>query len=590
MSPRTSPLALGILLTLTPTTTSQDEGSIPVPPGPLGGQYSSIVAEDLDGNFSPEIAVLRTNPDRALIVFHNPDVTQDAVEVATGALDVCAYPVPDENGRARLLFTTATDVQTVTFVEDHYELGTISFPPSLVGATHLRVGLQGGVHYLFYLAADGKSFHRALAGGGGLSAPQHLGTLVPAVLDFVLLDCDADGLLDLGIMTANGVNVRPQSWEPPLLSRGGVFPGDAIAAVDVIEVGECLAWVTRASPTQAKLLLLHPTLGPAYPMLDLPSAANSSLVAADVDADGLEDLVVGRSESFADVLLQVAAPQYFDDTGEPIDMSAGGPTVSMGRLLCGDLFNDKNGNGNVLPGFAAMLPTLEVLQMLRATEPGPPQLPYPDYQGVTYASAWFPQCQSPNSGPSRWEIWTGTGWGSTGANALELIVRRQDGSLMHANALRHRRFWLVNGEIPASSVYFETILDDYEGSSTKYWAQIRPVLVDLSPDAEHPEYPMVPAEAVTLEVWRWSVLGMAGTCAALAELRLPSSLSPEVPICAREGSCGEWGCSVGWDPAFCDTFLGLPQQDPVTLIPSAVPKSKVPSSPGQLPIIPPFNE
>src|SRR5262245_32008940 len=94
-------LAPAALLVLAASAGAQASGGhVITNPQIVPGPYTSIVAGDLDGDLSPEIAAVR---DGSLIVYHDPDVNDLSTVVATGVLDVCYCPNANGNGHPGLL-------------------------------------------------------------------------------------------------------------------------------------------------------------------------------------------------------------------------------------------------------------------------------------------------------------------------------------------------------------------------------------------------------------------------------------------------------------------------------------------------------
>lgn len=573
----------------------------PIPPS-QPALYKTIVSGDLDGNLSPEVAVIHGTE---LVVFQNPDTSADTYSVATDAVDVCYWPTAGGPGAPGLLYTTPNGLAVATFDSGYdgtappYLVALISYP--LQGILRVRhVPDDGGQEKFFFLQSDAKSFHSAVASGGVIASPVFHFTLPGALTasDFVPLDyanSSGDPGIDLGISHSNGVNVRSQN-NVVYVARSAIYPGaDAIARVrhpSSAGMKDSLAWVTRLAGQIPNLLLFNPLFftpqNPAIyvkvPLSTSPSVLYASATAADVNGDGTEDVVIGRtiSEIRVQRLGSVASPLIFTGEQGTVDMShpAGSPTA-MGRIVCANLFNEFDGNDVARPGFAAMLTDLNGLRMAHNDElvfPGPPQVPppyNPDFDGVTYESARYRmdttcQAQSP-SDPllrARWTIGLAHGWGFVPlANHIELIVRRCPSGLtaLEPQALAHLIFQIPPGtyiheaEIPFLSGSNENQAAnwDTENLNSRYFAMVRPIQLNASGGLQR--------------AWRWSILGFSANCEAEPFL-LERQNGDALPI--SPWVCGDINCGIGFGGG--------------RLPPKAVPQSTLPTtSPNVLPIIPP---
>ncbi len=589
------------------------------------GSFTAIVAGDLDGNLTPEVAVIQGT---SLIVFQNPATSGESIVVATNALDVCYWPTAGGEGAPGLLYSTPSGLTVATFVNDgfyaSYDCEAIAYP--LHGATRIRYALDQGQEKLFFVGSDSKSFHTAAIVAGAITGPVLRFTLVPTVLDIVLLDYlnnGSDTGLDIGILHSNGVNIRSQGNDV-YLARSAMIPGDAIARVrhpSSAGMKDSLAWITRLTGELPNLLLFNPVfVTPQNPapyvkiLLSIdPSVRYASAAVADVDGDGIEDVLMGRTVSRIDVQ-RLGNPQtepVFVGPLGGVDMSfpLGSPTA-MGRILCANFFNEADSDDAGFNAFAAMLTDLNGLRLAHNYElefpDDPPQLPppyIPDFDTVTYESAMHraddpstPEndClpDAPPSPPSlpraRWEINLGLGWGlfppTNSPNYIELIVRRCPSGMTAPEpaALVHLIFEIdtssTDGDgtgIHHTKIAFhagtnENDADNWttEDLNSRYFAMVRPV--QLQGD---------PAAFKVIRAWRWSVLGMSAHCDGASWLAgrpgagEPISISPQV--CGDINNCG----------------LGLGGGEN-RLPPKAVPQSSIPaSSPNVLPIIndPPYN-
>jgi hypothetical protein len=620
-------LPLGNPLTLPALTlcaTAQAIGAqIPVDPVPIG-TYGAIAQGDLDGDMSPEIAVIRTDLDNSLLVFHNPDSTADVVTIASDVLDVCYVPVPDALGRHALLLTTEEGLRVARFdaASATYQVSTpAGHTVEMSEALLARHAFEGGASRIFFHAyiAQERRFYAVSFDGTDFGSQVYLGVgPVHPILDIAPLDYVAGGTLELAIQHANGLQIRaqatpPSTWGPALVGRAGVVSGDAITPIYIEEVGECLAWITRmsaSSPQNAKLILFHPSLlgSQGYPMVPLGDFQYGSASRADVDADGREDLVLGLTYAQVHVFLQLGAAPYFlpaPDLTPPMTLEGELPeSVEMGKLVCANLFNDRDSAGTALPGYAAMLPLENVLRMRPADGAriealgGSPQIT--DYASAELVCNAESDCDddpltAPVTAPS-WAVDLGGGWGDIPqANAIELTVRSQRYQFPWVQnvAFHHRRIWLPStpqNDLDGFDVDFgaASIRDECESEDVldTYYVMVRPI---------HVEGPLGtglvdPARHTDL-VWRWSVLGVTGasggvypqvnTGGVLQMRATPYNLLPEIELCP-EPLCGTW-----FDIPVTD-YLACPSSSIVggRIIPVAVPMSRVPSTaPGVLPML-----
>lgn len=588
----------------------------PIPPGPC----TAIVAGDLDGNLSPEVAVIQSNK---LIVFQNPDVSGAAFEVTSDVLDVCYWPTASGEGAPGLLYTTTGgDLGMAIFIDDElsgpYICGPVCYQ---LGATRIRYAVDQGQEKLFFVGSDSKSFYSAVIAGGAISAPDYLFTIGPTVLDFLLLDylnTGGDTGLDIGILHTNGVNIRTQG-NVIYIARAGLQPGDAIAAVrhpSSAQMKDSLAWITRLTGGVPHLFLFNPLFGtPEHPSpyLSIPvndaSAFYASAAAADVDGDGTEDVVMGRTDSWIDIqkLGNPASQPLFGELVPPVSMSTTGSPTPMAKIICAELFNETNPDDVPVPAFAAMLPEKNGLRLEHALPPppppppdpdDPPQIPpsqVPDFDAVTYESAMH-QTYSVETGcatsapatdapRAKWTIDLGHGWGLTSANYVELIVRRCPGTatVAETHALAHLIFPIDTTEADDSptdddtdgigfhntQITFHAGLGEnastnwtIEDLASRYFAMVRPIRLASPPNF-----------ASMNRAWSWEILGMSANCDASDWLQ------------GRPGA----GTPINIETEVCSTiFCHLDNRLP----PKAVPQSNIPESGANvLPVVydPPYN-
>jgi len=591
---------------------------VPPPPAP----YKTIVAGDLDRNLSLEVAVIHGND---LIVFQNPDTTSGSIVVASNALDVCYWPTGPFG--PCLLYTTSTGLAIATFYDDGHVAGydVDVIPYSLQGVLRVRyVPDDQGHEKFFFLGPDAKTFYSAIVASGTIANPPALlfalgGTL--AASDFVMLDYASgvnDPGLDFGILNNVGVTIRSQT-NIAYVSRSAIYPGatNAIAAVKHSITGwkDSLAWVTRLTGALPHLLLFNPNFytssNPAvYVKIPVSTSSNDfygSVTAADVDGNGTEDVVMGRTISKIDVQRLAQNPAgaggvFLGSIGH-VDMSypTGSPQTAMGNIVSGSIFNETTPNDptDTIPddipiaSFGAMLTDQNVLRVARNSElvfePGTSAVNGADFDYVKYESARHQTSgcltdEPANPPRAKWDIDLGSGWGiGPPATRLELIVRRCPPGWENPEpeALAHLIFPIdlstTDGDgagINCTVVRFIASALDNAGNAwmtedvdSRYFAEVRPVKLY--------NYPQ---EFTLQRAWRWSVIGMSASCNGYEFLL-------DQPGAGGTVDTDLFQCNGPFD---CILFLGGTS---TRHSPKAVPQSSIPvSSPNVLPVIPPPSE
>jgi hypothetical protein len=310
----------------------------------------------------------------------------------------------------------------------------------------------------------------------------------------------------------------------------------------------------------------------------------SSIAAADLDADGDDDLVLGATYwEELQVLMNVPVPPTITPpdwfTNIPgrvweVDMSLNGetdPVPSMGKVLCANFFNEWTDDELPLPSFAIALPGPNGLRLMPQFEstlyqdPSTPQgvETQNDFWEGSYTTAsriGSPTCATPPSPGTRshWTVTLGNGWGLTNATHLQMIVGTSTSDVEPLYYMESTT--QLNGAV--GSIAEEVIgfdgLEDYnddEDSIVRYFVQVRPVRKNASGEV--------------VRVWRWSILGMCATCDGFLWLMsLPGS--PTEPVNVYFETCD-------YDPSpLCPFPIQGGQPLSTRYVPSAVPQSRIP--------------
>ncbi|MSR62730.1 MAG: hypothetical protein EXS08_09845 [Planctomycetes bacterium] len=557
----------------------QSGNFIPSPPN-LTGLYHGIVSGDLNGDLSPEVAVIKGTK---LIVYPNADVGNDSIVVASDAIDVCYSPDAAGLGHPGLLYTTASGLKRLTVapgvpvepgvpVPDVYSVQLISSSPLWLGAPLIRssagVG-QGPGQGLIGVKSDERTFFSAYSAGSGFELPATIFSLNSTLYarDIVLLDWNGlpDGKKEIGIRHSNGIQIRDQAGAY-LLARNAITPGDAIAVVAKPGLTDSFAWVTRFADGTSNLLLFNQGFPGLYqPPQSLSSRVFDSMASGDLLGDGDGDLVFG-AVSWSTLQIRESdssAATWFSPTpSQELDLRIDGgmAAVPIGKVLCANIFNDWIGS-TPIPSFAAVLPNSDGLRLVpnlsgRYALVGPSV----DFSSTKIVYPAVNPCTASNG---KWEMTLGNGWGTTTATHIQVVVRMKNSSASSVRpaALRHLVFALNGAAINGKLLSFEL---DYGPPAPSvvndvYFAMVRPIQLPSS---------NATSLSVINQAWRWSILG------------LPMDLPGDVFLRAQAG----FGDTVGCSEEFCPP---PPSNLGGRYIPSPVLQSHIPSSgPGTLPSIP----
>lgn len=543
-------------------------------PGGSLAACARLVARDLDGNLSPEVASLQGD---RLVLFVNPDVGDEHVVVASGVLDVCA-----EVGKARFLFVTLQGLHALELGSGGVAVELLESGPSWKGARALRAHVDGS---LLVLGADRRSVYSASGNGDGYALTLAF-VATSDVRDLLALDWDGIPGAEVALLDAHGLQVR-KGGGGLLLERKNASPGDALARVARAGKGDGVAWVTRLADKASYLFHFRPEYGAGFDgPVALGALRHDALAAGDLDADGDDDLVLGgRVGSSAPFLLNRAT-----STSEPAFVGLDGAfdlaleegaALPGGAVLLHDLFNAHTASGGRRPALASLLleppglrlvPPSDELESL-AGVPGTSQ----HFQTVELVTALQRNGCDPGLVPpvprALWSVTLGPDWPAQTATHVEAIVRVSlaAGLAPERVALHHSMTPIAPTGLPGTSVLMEGLEGpaDAEDAGTCYFVQLRPVRLDAGATR-------------ILEAWPWHVVALSADCNGLAwTMTLPGAIPETCPIVVT--SCN----------SILECPFGIPNgpgfRGPV-YIPSAVPQLKVPSSgPGVLPIVWPWD-
>lgn len=547
--------------------------------GPGGVQDLSVetlLACDLDGNRSPEVAALHGG---RLVLFVNPDVGDEHVVVASGVRTLAAVP-----GESRFLFTTATGLAGLELQSGQVNVKFLEEGEPWTGARSL-VGAPDGS--LVLVGADGRELYRVEAREGRFPAPTKLFQARLAVRELQVFEWDGNAGLELAWLDARGLQVRNQDGTL-LREHASTVPGGVLVPVANAGSKFSLAWVTRLADGSSYLFHLRPDLPGAYEgPLALGAQPVTSLAAGDLDADGDDDLLLGRPsvgtvERLTNHSELVGVPAFVGaEEGFSLLFADEFMPLGSGRVVCADLFNDRDSDQAVRPGIATLLLDPPGLRLVPQDVSGgfgfadPGQMPpSPLISAVRFESAlWLAGCDAGVTGTrASWTLTAGPGWNAPAATHLELIVRAstQPGQAPGPIALHHSMTPIGPEGIAGTAVQFDGLEDaaTSEDSRRVYFVQLRPVRLDTS--ERHIE-----------QAWRWSVIGLSAHCDGLIWLgTLPGVIHQTAPI-LRDSCLPVLDCGFGIP---VDTIGGR------IYIPSAVPQVRVPGNgPGVLPIVWPWN-
>jgi hypothetical protein len=552
-------------------------------PAETSGAYSSIASGDLNGNFSPEVGVIRGG---SLIVYHDVDSENVAVVAAEDAIDVCYSPCaagPDSPG---FLYTSASGLRRVVYdaVENEYETAEVAATSLWQATTRIRwadtgigpsklTGLVGWAPSL-----DTISFCTMVDGLTSLPTSQF--TYTPDVTAMALLDWDGVAGLELAVLHGTGLHILDQSGTV-LLSRTASVPGDAITAVRCEGYKDSLAWATRMPNGTSALLLFNfdfPGNHFQGPLL-LGTDVYSSIAAGDLIApqgsgayagpDGDEDLVLASSTASILRIYRVdtsATGDWISSTHRTMDLTGPyGTATPTGPVLCDNLFNDWTADGDPIPSIAVALSAPNGLRVKPEPMARPDEI-VEDYTTVEYRSGlYLDGCSIPEDPPisaSEWRIRLGDGWGSTTATEIQMVVRLcEEGEDEVEPGVYHSETFPLSGQgqIVDTEIYFDALETSEDGldcelSQRKYFVKIRPRNAS--------------------QAWRWSIISVSPHCEGIDWLQdLPGASDTFIDMVYNEAwfSCGPpAGCATGGE-----------------YIPVAVPQIFIPSSPGVLPEPPP---
>lgn len=268
-----------------------------------GESFSRLVAGDFDGDGRRDLAAATTRG-RALAMFapaerqhHRPLASPGDSEVPGAVADLAAQHVAGIGACDRLLLETANGLWS----------GTLDGEGAFEGQRVPQSELKRAERVLYdnlctqtwavawRIGQDGAwvqplGFHRAsgefVVNGPILPIPVSLGAAC-------LVDLDGNGLADLALALPGGLVVIDTAGTPLLVvprSTPLEDPGaDRLARVRDVDGNELLAWVDGKKPEVVALVVHGQGIAET---LQLEDAVRGELASADLDGDGLDDLVI----------------------------------------------------------------------------------------------------------------------------------------------------------------------------------------------------------------------------------------------------------------------------------------------------------
>lgn len=512
---------------------------------------------DLDGDFMPEIATLR-GTDLHLVMGSQYIGDNTASYLITGEMvfDVCFAKAAVE-GEPAFLFTTPQGLKSLTLDSNGVPVVLLlNTSTEWLNAQEVRVGMaNGGVEGVFGVSSSRNSVFVSPAFSSGPPTP--ICTLGPTVTDLVLFDWDSNpnNGEELGLLTSNGLQIRNQTLTVPLIARGAVVPGDAIAAVSSHNKSDALVWLTRDSSGLQSLLLFHPGFTPVYQVqMQHTGLPFSSITAADLDGDGNEDLLLSSTVNYvlSTVLNMAKGPTWSEAFKQlwlkQVDMTVGDPAgaPNTGQVLAIPLWNFTSPDGGVGPDIALCLPHRHQIRRYPWTylHPGG----YEDkieYMMATTSSdfegAYYNGC---NPEQVYWSYTLGTGWGSNiSANAIQVQFFPYDGftppqcSALSVNSGRYNIVYEFLGGVAGS----------VEGRSVTL-LPLNSLYPQNNPPANRANYvrfrPVFLDNGTITAAWRWSIASMTKSADRKDCLESRPGSGPELSI-LQECGPSSMGPSAG---------------------------------------------